>query len=189
MIYAQPFADEPVVRGGHVVIIVLRKMRVQAIAGLGRFSVADAVGKNNEVARRIEKLAWTKKYGGELRREKLLPSAAGSVKNEHRVGRAPSFILHRPAQSRVMQAQFRQRFAGMELKIVNDEVTFRGRGADWLLGGTRHGRENYCQEHCPEKLYEEFDHLSPLRTKNLSQTEGRGLAWTLVTDACVALVL
>src|SRR5580704_5913790 len=151
--------------------------------------MADAVGKNNEVARRIEKLAWTKEYAGKLRREKLLPGAAGSVKNEHGVGRVSRSILHRLAQSRVMQTQLRQRFAGTKLKIVNDEVAFRGRGADWLLGGTRQGRQNHWYEHRAEKLFEKFDHLSPLRTKNLSQTRGRDLVWTLVTDTCVALVL
>ena len=35
MIHAQPFVDEPVVCGNHVVVIVLGKMRVQAVTGLG----------------------------------------------------------------------------------------------------------------------------------------------------------
>jgi hypothetical protein len=123
--------------------------------------MANAVRKNNEVARRVEELAWTKEYAGEWRREKLLPGAAGSVKDKYGVDRMSSCIFNRLAQRRVMQTQFRQRLAGMKLKIVNDEIAFRGCGADRLLSGARHGRQSCCQEQCAENPFEQFAHLSP----------------------------
>ena len=60
MIDAEALAEQLVVRGDHVVVVVLRKMRVQSVAGLRGLSVADAVGKDDEVARRVQKLPRSK---------------------------------------------------------------------------------------------------------------------------------
>src|SRR5271170_1785360 len=97
MIYAEPFADEPEVRRNHVVVVVWGIVRMHTVAGFGGLSVAYAVRKNNEVTRRIEELAWTKKNAGKLRREKLLPGTAGSVKDEYGVGRTSCRIFNRLA--------------------------------------------------------------------------------------------
>ena len=88
--------------------------------------MADAIREDNEVARRIEQLAWTEKNARKMRREKLLPGSAGSVKDEHGVGRTPCRVFNRFAESRVVQTQFRQGLARMKLKIVNDKIAFRG---------------------------------------------------------------
>jgi len=72
VIHAEAFAKELVVRGDHVVIVVLWKMRVQAVAGLRGFSVADAVGKNDVVTRGIEKLSGPKQFSGKNGRKELM---------------------------------------------------------------------------------------------------------------------
>jgi hypothetical protein len=61
-----------------------------------------------------------------------------------------------------MQPQFRQRLAGVELKIVNDEVAFRGRGAGRLLSGARQSRQNHHYERPAKGAFEALEHLSPL---------------------------
>src|SRR5580704_10040220 len=141
-------------------------MRVKVVAGLGLFSVADAVRKNNVVARRIEKLAGTKKDICKLRREELLAGPTSSVKNEHCVGGVSRPILHRLAQRRVMKPQFRQRLAGTKLKVVNNEVAFGG-CCGWLLRGARHGDPNHQRERRAERTFEVLKHVSPLRSENL----------------------
>ena len=60
MIDAEACAKELVVRGDHVVIVVLREVSVQLVAGLRRFPMADAVRKNDEVSRGVQELARPK---------------------------------------------------------------------------------------------------------------------------------
>ena len=50
----------------HVVIVVLGKSRVQAVGRLGRFPVADIVGKDDEILGRIEPPAGPEQHVGEL---------------------------------------------------------------------------------------------------------------------------
>ena len=53
VIDAEALAEKLVVRGDHVVIVILRKMSVPAVARLRGFPVTDTVGKNDEVAGRV----------------------------------------------------------------------------------------------------------------------------------------
>ncbi len=85
MIDAETFAEKLVVSGDHVIIIVLRKMRLHPVAGFGGFSVANAVGKNNEVSRGVEKLPWAKQLAGKDGLLELMTGAAGAVQNQNGV--------------------------------------------------------------------------------------------------------
>ena len=71
MIDLEPFGHEAVLRSHHVVVIVLRKARMQPVAGLARPAVTDTVGKDDVVTARIEELPAAKQHVGELRREEL----------------------------------------------------------------------------------------------------------------------
>ena len=71
MIHAEALAEKLIVRGNHVVVVILREMSVHPVAGLRRFAVTDAVGKNDEVAIRIEELSWTKQFSGKDRLQEL----------------------------------------------------------------------------------------------------------------------
>jgi hypothetical protein len=87
------------------------------------------------------------------------------VKNEHCIGRVPLRITNRFAERGVVQPQLGQRLAGMKLKIVNDEVAFRGSGAGRLLSKARNGRQKRGQKRPTDKIPEGLEHLSPLRAK------------------------
>ncbi len=54
MIDAQPLRDQRVLRGDHVVVIVVRKLRAQPVARLRGLSVTDPVGQNDIGMRGIE---------------------------------------------------------------------------------------------------------------------------------------
>lgn len=54
MIYAETLVEELVLRGDHIVVIVLREFRAEGVTGLARFSVADVVGQDDVVARDVE---------------------------------------------------------------------------------------------------------------------------------------
>src|ERR1700751_1390892 len=82
MVHGETPLEEFVLRGDHVVIVVLRKVGVEAVAGLAGLSVADVVGKDDEVAGGIEKLTGTEEDVGKLRGEELASGAAGAVKDQ-----------------------------------------------------------------------------------------------------------
>src|SRR5689334_20216027 len=135
MVHAEPLREQAVVRGDHVVVIVLWETRVQAVAGLRGFSVADAVGKNDVVTRGVQKLARAEKFTRKNGREELMPGATGAVQDQNRVGDASLRVLCGLAQCRVMQTQLGQRFARPKLKILRDKVALRGSRRRGLLSG------------------------------------------------------
>src|SRR5215472_896699 len=89
VIHIKAFRQQLVLSQNHVVVIVLREMRVQAVARLRRFLVTDAVRKNDEVATRVQELPGTEELSRKLRLEELLARAARAVKNQHRIRNAP----------------------------------------------------------------------------------------------------
>src|SRR5260370_37335514 len=86
--------------------------------------MSDAVRKNNEVGRGVEKRSWCKHFGSKNGREKVMAGAAGAVKKQNRVRDAALRVAHRLAQRGVVQAQFRQRLPRPEFEIFDDEITF-----------------------------------------------------------------
>jgi hypothetical protein len=60
-------------------------MGVQAVAGLRRFSVANAIRQDDEVTRCVEELAGTKEHSCKLRLKELLAATSGAVENQNRV--------------------------------------------------------------------------------------------------------
>src|SRR5262250_470699 len=94
--------------GDHVVVVVGRKVSVHSVAGLGRFSVADAIGENHEILRSVQRLAGAKKLASELRREKLCAGAARSMKDQDRIVDASLCVSNGLAEGAVMQPEFCQ---------------------------------------------------------------------------------
>jgi hypothetical protein len=115
VIHPEPFRQQPVVTQNHVVVVVLREVRMQAVAWLRGFSVANAIGKN-------EKLARAEKLTGKLRLLKLLAAAAGAVKNQNGVRHAALRVARWLPQNRVVKPQFRKRFSRLELEILDGEI-------------------------------------------------------------------
>src|SRR6185312_13533305 len=98
-------------RTHHIVVIVLRKMRAQAIARLAGFPVADIIGKDDEVPVRVQKLSGSKKKPGEDWPEKTPAAAARPVKNEYCVLDAARRIFLGLAERGVVHAELGERFA------------------------------------------------------------------------------
>jgi hypothetical protein len=67
VIHTEAFRDELMLRGHHVVIIVLRKFHAQAVTGLARFSMANVVGDDDVVARDVELATRSEQHSGENR--------------------------------------------------------------------------------------------------------------------------
>ncbi len=127
----------------HVPIAIFREAGVQAVAGLGRFPVAEVVGQDDEVARGVERLAFAKQFGGEDVARGTLANeaaafAAGAVQDEHGVLHDALVVAARLAHGAIMDANLGQGVARSEAKIANDIIAF-----DWFgeVGGNRRHRQ------------------------------------------------
>jgi len=77
MVYGEALAEKLVVSGNHVVIVVLRELSMQPVAWLRRFPVTNAVGKNDVVAIRIEKLPGSEELPANCGWRNCCPEPAG----------------------------------------------------------------------------------------------------------------
>jgi len=132
---AQSFFDEFVLEGDHVRIFVAGEMCMEAVAGLAGFAVADVVGKNQEIFVGVEQLAGAEEGSREDGLKKRVAFAAGAVEDQDGVGGAASGVFDRFAEGAVVEAEFGERLAGLEMEIVDGEVAFLGRGP--VLRGRR----------------------------------------------------
>src|SRR5579863_9968677 len=103
MIYAEPFFDEFVLRRHHVVVIVLREMGAHPVARLTRFAVADAVGKDDEVAARIEKLPRSEQHAGKDWLEESTSLTTGPVQNQDGIRHVTLAIVYGCANRLIVQ--------------------------------------------------------------------------------------
>ena len=126
MIDNEAVMHERVLERDHVVVVVMREARVHPVARLRGFSVADVVGKDDVIARGIEKPAGREEHVGELRPEELMPVAAGAVHDEHGVRHMALGVADGRAQRRVVDADLGHRLAGPEVEIVGEEIAFLG---------------------------------------------------------------
>ena len=127
--------------------------------------MANAVGKDDEVAIRVQELPGTEELPGKLRLEELLARAARAVKNQNGVCDAALRVAHRLAKRRVVQAQFRQHFARPEFEILDDEIAFGCCGKRHLLTRGTKTRKNADGSHKKGRAKERSVHQAPLRTE------------------------
>jgi hypothetical protein len=124
MVYLQPINQQLMLRGHHVVVVVMRKSHMQSIAGFAGLPMPDPIRQDDVVARRVEQLARPKQHARELRRDELLARASGSVKHHDRVRNSAAGIALRRAEGRVVQPQAGQHFTGTEVKVLRDVIAF-----------------------------------------------------------------
>src|ERR1700682_4995139 len=125
MIDAQTVGDQPILRLDHVDVAVTGKCRVQAVARLARLPVPDAIGKNDEIATRIEQLAGAEQRAREFRPNELRAASTRSMQDQDRVAHSPLRIALRRAERAVMKAKFRQLLTRCETEILDDEIALR----------------------------------------------------------------
>jgi hypothetical protein len=97
------------------------------IARLARFSVTHVVRKDNEIPVGIEGLTGPKQHIGKLRCQELPSGAAGTVQDQHSVGYFPVAIPFCFAESRIVQPEFGESFARLEMEVVTYIIAFLGR--------------------------------------------------------------
>ena len=135
----------------------MRKLRPQAVARLAGFPVANAVGENDEILRRVQRLARPKKFGREERRKELRSTSRRPVRDEHGIAHHALRIALRRAERAVMDSQLRQRFAGAKPKIFEDEISL---GRWRIIGRQRNGNESRPKPEATITLIKE-DLLAP----------------------------
>ena len=111
MINTHPLREQVVLRAHHVVIVVLRKVRVQHIARLARLPVTHIVGKDDVVAVDVEGLTRSVQNIGELRLQELPPRSSCAMQKQHSIRDVSIRIAHRLAERQVMHAQLGQSLA------------------------------------------------------------------------------
>src|SRR5262245_13807062 len=126
MIDAEPFGQEPVLRRDHVVVVVVRKPGVKAVARLARLAVPDVVGKDDEIPGSIQQLSGTKENTAELRREKSASAPPRAVKYQYRIPHYPARISERLSERAVMKLQFRQFLTVLKAKATHREISLNG---------------------------------------------------------------
>src|SRR5688500_7478225 len=94
----------------------------------------DVVGQDDEVPGRVERLPRTKQLAGEVASRELAARAAGAVHDEHRVPDDSLGVLPGRAERAVVDPQLRQRLAGREPKVLDDEVPLDDRWRRGLRG-------------------------------------------------------
>ncbi len=122
------FLQQSMLSLDHVAIAVLRKARAQAVAGLAGFAVADAVGQDDEIFRRVQHSAGTKQSLGEVGAQKVSAAAARAMHDEHGILRLALRITLQLTDRAVMQSQLGQDFVRLEPEILDDDVAFDRRG-------------------------------------------------------------
>ena len=122
---AQVLVHEALVRLDHVAVVVARKACAQAVGRFARLAVADGVGKDDVVARRVERLARAEELAGEGRRQQTGARSGRAVQQHYGLARR---IAHR----RVVQAQLRQHLPRMEAEVAHHPGRLPGRG---IVGG------------------------------------------------------
>jgi hypothetical protein len=127
--------------------------------------VSDAVRKNNEVSRDVEKLARSKQFARKDGLQELASRASGAVKNQNGVCDAALRIAHWLAKRSVVQAQFRQRFARPEFEILDHEIALGCCGKSSLLARGSHGSEDSYRAQQDEATDYGSHQGAPLRQK------------------------
>src|SRR5260370_73931 len=146
-------------RRHHVVIVVLRKFRVQPVARLRRFPVPNPIRQNDVVLRRIQQLPRPKQFPRKLRLQKLRTRPARPMQNHHRIRHPPLCVARRFAERSVVQPQLRQ-----SLPIPQP------RAALFLPPPTRRNQNHRQLNRSPPHLFLPSNSSSP-RTQNITQRD------------------
>jgi len=118
----QAVVQQEVIGLHHVVVTIVRKFQMQAVARFARLSVADPVRQDDVVARDIERLALAEKFAGELRTQESAAVAARAVHDEDGVVHVAGGVAGWRAEGGVVQAQVRELLARLEFEVMDNEI-------------------------------------------------------------------
>lgn len=126
MVHPEAFGEEPMLQADHVVVGVARELHPEAVARLGRRPVADAVGQDDVVLRRVEKLAGAEQLVGELRLQELCSASTRAVQDQDRVAHDALGVLLGRAQRPIVQPHLLERLPAREAHVPRDPRPFPG---------------------------------------------------------------
>src|SRR5712692_5130324 len=106
MIDCKSIGQQSILRFHHVDVTVARKLRVQSIARLARFAVADSIREHDEKSRGVEQLVLSEKFAGEFRPNKLRAAAGGPVDDQNGITRFAPIVFVNLAECSIMNSQF-----------------------------------------------------------------------------------
>src|SRR5882724_391522 len=172
MVHAQALREQTVLQLDHVVVFVMRKAHVQAVARLAGFAMAYVVRKDDEVLRRVKDLAGAEDYAAEIGSQKLPAGATGAVQNEHRIANFAAGIFLRRAQRVVMQLHLRQLLAGFKLKVLYNKCPGLRRGI--VRAASRHSCDG-DEQGCEDMAELHVDLLKTEKLKSLAPS-GKGIS-------------
>ena len=104
-----------------MISLLNRTLLVLMVAFAG-FSMADIVGKDQEVFACVQQLTGPKQNAGKDGPKETVTTAAGAVQDQDGVGRTAVRILHRLSQRVIVHPDFGQRLARLEIEIANDII-------------------------------------------------------------------
>ncbi len=113
MVDAEMVLHEIMLGGHHVVVVVLREPRPQAVGRLAARAGPDRVGDDDEVLGGVERLTRPEERAGEPVGEHALGAAGRAMQHQHRQARGV-------ADRRVAHPHLRHDLAGVEGEVLDD---------------------------------------------------------------------
>jgi hypothetical protein len=131
VIDVKAFEEHGVLRGDHVVVIVLGELHAEAVGRFGGLAVADVVGKDEEVFGDVEGLAGAEEDVGEDRIEEGVGAATGAVEEEYGVVGVAGGVAMGFAEGEVVELELRDGFTIFEVKVFDRVVPVLRRPFAW----------------------------------------------------------
>ena len=117
VIDVEAFDEHGVLRGDHVVVVVLGEVHAEAVGGFGGFAVADVVGEDEEVFGDVEGLAGAEEDVGEDGVEERVRVASGAVEEEDGVVGVTGGVAVGFAEGEVVEVEFLDGLAVFEVEV------------------------------------------------------------------------
>src|ERR1700742_3758299 len=108
MIHTETVHEHLVLRSDHVVVVIMRKFHPQTIRRLRGVALTDVIGKNQIVARDVQRLARSEENVGENRIEKWMAIAASAMQKKDGIVDVAGRVAMRTPQRKVSELQFGQ---------------------------------------------------------------------------------
>ena len=119
---AESIGHHAVIEVDHVVVAVMREFGAQPVGRLARPAAADGVGHDDQILRRVERLARREQFVGEARPQPVGPGAGITLQQQHGVDDITGGVALRRAERAIMHLQLGQALAAVEAVVFDDEV-------------------------------------------------------------------
>ena len=150
--HAQMLGQQAILRHHHVVVIVFRKARAQAVRGPRRLAGAERIRNDDEIFGGIERLAGAEQLARKSLPQHGLARAARAVQHQHGLG-------GRRPQGPVVQPQFRQHLAGVKAEVLHHEIARLGLRRIGRLRAVRAQHEGEAEQDPSADCVEAHVHL------------------------------